>query len=94
MTDRVAEGSGLYIAWAVFAAALIIAGTCIQEGDAQRIVLAPGEATPSQVEAAATEMEMLMRDAGISDEQIARVVRRMRCKYLPETEGCDGQEAR
>ncbi len=58
-------------------------------------VIPPGEATEAQVQAAIGELREFLRDAGRSQAEIDRMVKELRCRYLPEsTERCSNAESR
>jgi len=86
------DSHALVISWALFFAALVVGALCVSNGDAHRVGLAPGQATPAQVEETAAELESLMRAEGLPENEIRAVMLRHRCKYLPDEEGCDGAE--
>lgn len=80
-------GNAFWITWGIIAGGLFIGFLCAQEGDAGRLDVLPGDATPEQVEESVDDLEALMLDAGFEPEQIEPVLLRYRCKYLPEE--CD-----
>lgn len=93
--DRVYDGGGAFwVGFGLIAGALIVGALCAQQGDAARLDDLPGQATSEQIEASVVELEELMLEEGFEPEQIEPVLRRFRCKYLPDTEGCDEESPR
>lgn len=55
-------------------------------------IVAPGEATPEELQRAIQELVELMENANRSQEQIDEAIRALRCAQNPEEENCEGVE--